>query len=189
MVAAITKAGQPMTAVDQAITAARAGHQGNGPQAIPAADPTTSPPAHRSDRLVAHEDPPGRCSHSIWDGSRRLVRACAPPTAPTRRCSLPSPSAGRHGTGSCRVQPGVPVPVLSYHGQDAPGAARARRPRELIHSRLPAQSRIVSHPRAICALIESGHRVSTRKPLSKLSRLHSAAAVAVFCVLHQGACG
>jgi hypothetical protein len=156
-----------MTAVDQAITAALAGHQGNGPQAIPAADPTTSPPAHRSDRLVAHEDPPGRCSHSIWDGSRRLVRACAPPTALTRRCSLPSPSAGRHGTGSCRVQPGVPVPVLSYHGQDAPGAARARRPPELIHSRLPAQSRIVSHPRPICALIESGHRVSTRKPPSK----------------------
>ena len=27
------------------------------------------------------------------------------------------------------------------------------------------QSRIVRHPRAICALIESGHRVSTRKPL------------------------
>ena len=27
------------------------------------------------------------------------------------------------------------------------------------------QSRIVSHPRAFCALIESGHRVSTRKPL------------------------
>ena len=150
---------------------------------------TTWPPARRSDRLVAHEDPPGRCSHSIWDGSRRLVRACVPRAAPTRRCSLPSPSAGRHGTGSCRVQPGVPVPVLSYHGQDAPGAARARRPRELIHSRLPAQSRIVSHPRAICALIESGHRVCTRKPLAKLSRLHSAPAVPVFCVLYQGACG
>jgi hypothetical protein len=59
------------------------------------------------------------------------------------------------GPGSCRVLFGVPVPVLSYHGKDA--------------RRGCAESRVVSHPRAICALIGSGHRVSTRKTLERPS--------------------
>ena len=51
MVAAITKTGQHMTAADQAITAARASHQGNGPQAIPAADP------NEHNGVIGYHDP------------------------------------------------------------------------------------------------------------------------------------
>jgi hypothetical protein len=46
-----------------------------------------------------------------------------------------------------------------------PASARSGGP--ILHRITPARPhpRIVSHPRAICALIESGHRASTRKPL------------------------
>jgi len=39
---------------------------------------------------------------------------------------------------------------------------------------------IVSRTRAICALIESGHRVSTRKPLRKAQPIAFGTAVQVF---------
>jgi hypothetical protein len=51
MVAAITKAGRHMTAADQAMTAARARHQANGPQASPAVDP------NQHDGVVGYHDP------------------------------------------------------------------------------------------------------------------------------------
>jgi hypothetical protein len=102
----------------------------------------------------------------------------------------PARGAGRHGAGSCRVKPGVPVPVLSYDGQAAPGAARARRPPELIRSLLP--DRKAGSSATLGPFVPSSNPVTGRVPGSrcdKLSRLHSAPAVPVFSVLHQGACG
>ena len=70
-------------------------------------------------------------------------------------------------------------------------AASALRRPSLVHPgiRLRPDHLIVSRTRAICALIESGPRVSTRKPLREAQPIAFGTAVQVFPGYTRGTCG
>ena len=99
-------------------------------------------------------------------------------------------SAGRHGTGLLQGEawragacPELPRSIRARRGS-GPEAAGT-------DSFTPArpQSRILIRTRAICALIESGHRVSTRKPLGKAQPTALGDSGSSVLRLHPGACG